>query len=73
MTHMQKNLNCKHFQSMVLIVHTVNTFLCVSPADEGDLFAEIPPLLPNTTYRIMIESINQLNDKVDGTFFSCKT
>uniref|UniRef100_A0A914QPN9 Uncharacterized protein n=1 Tax=Panagrolaimus davidi TaxID=227884 RepID=A0A914QPN9_9BILA len=43
------------------------------PANEGDLFAEIPPLLPNTTYRIMIESINQLNDKVDGTFFSCKT
>jgi hypothetical protein len=43
------------------------------PANDGDLFAELPPLLPNTSYRIMIETQNELKDKVDGTFFTCHT
>lgn len=34
---------------------------------------DLPILLPNTTYRIMIEAQNEHGNGVDGTFFSCTT
>ncbi|KAE9551916.1 hypothetical protein FO519_004875 [Halicephalobus sp. NKZ332] len=43
------------------------------PVKEENLFVELPPLLPNKTYRIMIEAFNELGDGVVGTYFFCNT
>lgn len=43
------------------------------PVSIGDSFVELSSLFPNTTYRIMIETINEFGDSVVGKWFNCKT